>query len=111
MTTPPELCAAWAIASASSMTDAAGPKNADVDLEAPVEHVLLAVDDLDRHIVRRVVARKLVDFAGFNPGIDERAEPNPSQISRPASRNGSIKARKLPLGQADGFGQAVSQEC
>src|SRR3989442_7219689 len=67
--------------------DFAGAKDADVNLEASIEHELLTVQRLDRDVVGRVVTDRLVDFPGFEPGIDECAEPDTREVSRPARCN------------------------
>src|SRR6202022_4807639 len=56
------------------LVDSAGTKNADINLEAAIEHEVLAVNALDRDVVRCVVAGGLVDFATFDSGINESPE-------------------------------------
>src|SRR4030088_2358524 len=73
--------------------DGTGAKDADVNLEAAIEHELLIVDALDGDVVRRMVSCRLVDFAGFEPGIDERPEADARQVARPARRDRSIERR------------------
>src|SRR2546423_10897632 len=71
----------------------AGTKYADVDLEAPIEHEVLIVNALDRDVVRGPLARRLIDFSSFDPGVDECLEPDAAQISGSAGGDGSIKTR------------------
>src|SRR5438094_5722413 len=73
------------------LIDAAGPKNPNVDLEAAIEHEVLAVDALDRHVVRRTVPCRLVHFPGFDPWIDERSQANATEISWTPGGDGAIK--------------------
>src|SRR6266550_5184241 len=72
------------------IVDGAGAKNANVQLEAAIEHEVLAVNRLDRDVVRRMFAGRLVDFAGFDPGIDEGSQADPRQVSGSAGGDGSI---------------------
>src|SRR5258708_5183646 len=71
----------------SVLVDTGGAKDADVNLEASIEHELLTVQRLDRDVVGCVVTGRLVDFPGFEPGIDESAEANTREVSRPARCN------------------------
>src|SRR2546422_8569894 len=70
--------------------DVAGAEDADVDLKAAIEHEVLVVNALNGDIVRRVLTSRLVDFAAFDPRINERPQPNSRQVSGTARRNGSI---------------------
>jgi len=90
--------------------DRAGAKDADVDFEAAIEHELLAVDGLNGDVVGSVISGRLIDFAGFDPGIDEGAQANAREIAWPARRDRSIKTRYLPLREADGLRQALAQK-
>ncbi len=71
----------------SVLVDTGSAKDTDVNLEASIEHELLTVQRLDRDVVGCVVTRRLVDFPGFEPGIDECAEANTREVSRPARCN------------------------
>src|SRR3989442_6932801 len=70
--------------------DLARTKDADVNREAAIEHEVLVVNALNGDIVRRVLTSRLVDFAAFDPRINERPQPNSRQVSGTARRNGSI---------------------
>jgi len=92
------------------LVDRAGTKNADVNLEAAIEHEVLAVNALDGDVVRCVVAGGLVDFATFDSGINESPEADSGQVPGPARGNRTIERGDLPLWQAHGLGQALAQE-
>src|ERR1700737_1225614 len=70
--------------------DGAGPENANVDLEAAIEHEIVPVDPFDRDVVRRAVTRRLVDLAALDPRVEERAQADPCQVARPACCNRTI---------------------
>ena len=48
---------------------------------------------------------RLIDFAAFNPWIDECPQADFREISWPAGGDGAIERGQLALRQAHGFGQ------
>ena len=112
ITSPPELCAAIASDSVSTVSasrsmvmlpsgSAVVPRiDADVDRNRLVEEILLAADD---HQLDQILGRSFVQLATAETRISESAEPDPRQMARLARGDIAIKVRDRPQRQVIAF--------